>query len=35
MSKQKQQVTDLLKSFETGDPAPLSCINPGKYIHAI
>jgi predicted SnoaL-like aldol condensation-catalyzing enzyme len=32
MSKHKQQVTDVLKSFETGDPAPLSSINPRKYI---
>jgi len=32
MSKQKQQVMDLLKSIETGDPKPVSCIHPGKYI---
>ncbi|MGH1460543.1 MAG: nuclear transport factor 2 family protein [Neptuniibacter sp.] len=29
---QKQQVTDLLKSIETGNPEPVSYINPNKYI---
>lgn len=29
---QKQQVTELLKSIETGDTKPLSYINPNKYI---
>lgn len=29
---QKQQVIDLLKSIETGDPAPVAFINPDKYI---
>src|SRR4249920_1619346 len=28
----KQQVVDLLKSLETGDPKPIAGINPGKYI---
>ena len=28
----KQQVVDLLKSFETGDARPLQVIDPGKYI---
>lgn len=28
----KQQVTELLKSIETGDNHPLAYINPGKYI---
>jgi len=28
----KQQVVDLLKSIETGDPAPVAFINPDKYI---
>lgn len=28
----KQQVTELLKSIETGDPAPISYINPDTYI---
>ena len=28
----KQQVIQLLKSLETGDPAPLAVINPGKYV---
>ncbi len=28
----KQQVVALLKSIETGDPAPVASINPGKYI---
>lgn len=32
MSTQKQQVAALLKSIETGDPAPVAAINPGKYI---
>ncbi len=29
---QKQQVIALLKAIETGDPAPVSVINPNKYI---
>lgn len=28
----KQQVVDLLKALETGDPGPFSSINPNKYI---
>ena len=28
----KQQVVDLLKALETGDPKPFSYINPDKYI---
>ena len=32
MSNRKQQVVDLLKSLETGDPKPLQYINPNKYI---
>src|ERR1700693_791174 len=28
----KQQVVELLKSIETGDPKPLAYINPDKYI---
>lgn len=32
MSPQQQQVTALLKSIETGDPAPVAAINPDKYI---
>ena len=32
MSTRKQQVVDLLKSLETGDPKPLEYINPNKYI---
>jgi len=31
-SAKKQQVSALLKSLETGDPAPASVINPSKYI---
>ncbi|HEY0711216.1 MAG TPA: nuclear transport factor 2 family protein [Polyangia bacterium] len=31
-ANRKQQVTDLLKSIETGDPAPVAVINPDKYI---
>src|SRR5665213_607502 len=27
----KQQVCDLLKSIETGDPGPMAAINPSKY----
>lgn len=27
----KQQVRDLLKSIETGDPGPIAAINPNKY----
>jgi len=32
MSNPKQQVIALLKSIETGDPAPVSVINPDQYI---
>lgn len=32
MSTQKSQVVALLKSIETGDPAPVAAINPAKYI---
>lgn len=32
MESPKQQVVDLLKSFESGDPRPLSFINPDRYI---
>ena len=32
MSNRKQQVVDLLKSLETGDPKSLQYINPNKYI---
>ena len=32
MSTPKQQVVALLKSLETGDPAPAGIINPNKYI---
>ena len=32
MSQQKQQVKDLLKSIETGDPKPAAVINPKKYV---
>lgn len=32
MSPQKQQVVALLKSIETGDPAPVAAINPNQYI---
>ena len=32
MTSHKQQVVELLKSFETGDPKPLSYINPDMYI---
>jgi hypothetical protein len=32
MSHHKQQVIEFLRSFETGDPKPLSYINPeGTY----
>jgi predicted SnoaL-like aldol condensation-catalyzing enzyme len=31
ISPNKQQVVDLLKSIETGDPAPVGYINPNKY----
>src|SRR5262245_57107809 len=31
MSESKQQVVDLLKSIETGDPKPAAVINPKKY----
>ena len=32
MTEQKQQVKDLLKSIETGDPKPAAVVNPKKYI---
>jgi predicted SnoaL-like aldol condensation-catalyzing enzyme len=32
MSNRKQQVVDLLKSLETGDPKPREYINPNRYI---
>ena len=32
MTPQKQQVVALLKSIETGDPAPVASVNPDKYI---
>ena len=32
MTTQKQQVVALLKSIETGDPAPVASVNPDKYI---
>ena len=32
MTTQEQQVRDLLKSIETGDPGPGAAINPEKYI---
>lgn len=32
MSIQKQQVSALIKSIETGDTAPVAAINPNKYI---
>ncbi|HKR41063.1 MAG TPA: nuclear transport factor 2 family protein [Paraburkholderia sp.] len=32
MTTEKQQVVALLKSIETGDPQPVSAVNPGKYI---
>jgi len=32
MSVEKQQVVALLKSIETGDPAPAAVVNPAKYI---
>jgi predicted SnoaL-like aldol condensation-catalyzing enzyme len=32
MTAQKDQVVALLKSIETGDPAPVAVINPDKYI---
>jgi predicted SnoaL-like aldol condensation-catalyzing enzyme len=28
----KQQIHDLLKSIETGDPAPVAVVNPNRYI---
>jgi predicted SnoaL-like aldol condensation-catalyzing enzyme len=31
-NERKQQVRDLLKSIETGSPAPVAVINPDKYI---
>src|SRR5262245_34438030 len=32
VNNRKQQVVDLLKSIETGDPKPAGIINPKKYI---
>ena len=32
MSERKQQVVDLLKSIETGDPKPAAVVNPKKYV---
>jgi len=32
MTIEKQQVVALLKSIETGDPAPVAAVNPSKYI---
>ena len=32
MTDHKQQVVQLLKSIETGEPQPIAYINPGKYI---
>jgi predicted SnoaL-like aldol condensation-catalyzing enzyme len=32
VAQRKQQVVDLLKSIETGDPKPAAVINPKKYI---
>ena len=32
MTPQKQQVVALLKSIETGEPAPVASVNPDKYI---
>jgi len=32
MTRHKQQVIEFLKSLETGDPKPLSYINPERYI---
>jgi len=32
LSEHEQQVIDLLKALETGDPKPLTYINPNKYI---
>lgn len=32
MTNHKQQVSDLLKSIETGDHAPIAFINPDKYV---
>jgi predicted SnoaL-like aldol condensation-catalyzing enzyme len=32
MSERKQQVVDLLKSIETGDPKPAAVVNPRKYV---
>lgn len=31
-ANKKQQISDLLKSIETGDPAPVSVVNENKYI---
>jgi hypothetical protein len=32
MTHHKQQVIEFLRSFETGDPKPLSYINPERYM---
>jgi predicted SnoaL-like aldol condensation-catalyzing enzyme len=32
MMKEKQQVVDLLKSLETGDPGPFEVLNPTRYV---
>eukprot|EP01042_Synura_sphagnicola_P023354 gene23354-biopygen22608 len=32
MTPREQQVVDLLKSIETGDPGPAAVIHPGQYI---
>jgi hypothetical protein len=32
MTHRRKQVIELLRSFETGDPEPLSYINPDRYI---
>ena len=32
MANYKQQVVELLKSFETGDSKPIAYINPNKYV---
>jgi predicted SnoaL-like aldol condensation-catalyzing enzyme len=31
-AQRKQQIVDLLKSIETGDPKPAAAVNPQKYI---
>jgi hypothetical protein len=32
MTERKRQILALLKSIETGDPAPIEFIDPGRYI---